>query len=193
MGLFGPSRKQVAGMAQEFAQMGRQEQKDKVARHQNPPSAPLDVSVDWLVFDGGFLPTVNGALQHSGNLGVLFCAPSVRGDESASIWLRKMTPNVSVFMDGKTLRAGLDDGWMDSAMKAHQPLAEVQKRIVKGRILFHYHFDLHPSEISEKDINCFNKVWVDFLKTNTWDEFRRALHAGKLPGAPAWWRSAPLE
>lgn len=192
MGLFRPGRKQLAQMAQEVAQMERQAHADKIARHTNPPERALDASVDWLVFDGGFLPVLNGALQHSGDLGVLFCAPSVPGDATLTVWVQSMTPNVSVFMDGKALRAALEDGWMDSAMKTRQPLADVQRRLAPGQVLFHYHFDLHPSKVSKADIECFNVAWVNFLESNTWDEFRRALHAGRLPGAPAWWRNAPL-
>jgi hypothetical protein len=179
-------------MSREIAAMERNAHSKKVDRHKNPPIRPLDTSVDWLVFDGGFLPTKNGALQHNGDLGVLFCAPSVRGDEPASTWVRSMTPNVSIFMDGKALYAALEDGWIGAAMRAHQPLAEVQKRIAKGRFLFHYHFDLHPSEVSAEAIKNFDVIWPEYLKNHSWQAFRQALHSGQLPGAPKWWQQAPL-
>lgn len=193
MGLFGPSRRQVARMAQEFAQLEREQERDTIAGHQNPPKNPLDRSVDWLVFDGGFLPTVNGALQHSGNLGVLFCAPAVLNDQSLSAWVSRMTPNISLFMNGRVLRDALDDGWMDRAMKQHMPLSDVERQVPKAQMLFHYHFDLHPSQVSPRDIECFNKTWVDYLKSNSWDDFRTALHRGVLPGAPSWWQESPLD
>lgn len=193
MGIFGPSKRQISKMAQEIAELERQQQAEKVQQYKNPPKSPLDNSVQWLVFDGGFLPTRNGALQHAGDLGVLFCAPSVPGDETASIWVRKMTPNVSVFVEGRAFRSALDDGWMGAAMTAHEPLEQVAARLGKNRVLFHYHFDLHPSEVSAKDIDCFNNLWVEFLKTESWDAFRRGLHSGDLPGAPAWWQATPLD
>lgn len=192
MGIFGPSRRQIAKMSQEIAEMERAAHSGMVSEYPNPPKHPLDRSVEWMVFDGGFLPTANGALQHDGELGVLFCAAAKPGERQPDVWLSKMVPNISVFMSGKVLREAFAQGWLREAIRTRRYLSEIEGRFPQGSLIFHYHFDLHPSEVSPEAIQCFNVAWPDYLRRHGWDSFRQALHAGELLGAPSWWQAQPL-
>ena len=169
------------------------ESRAEVARdYANPPKSPLDVTVEWMVFDGGFLPTKNQALQHSGDLGVLFCAAAKPGERQPDIWLSKLVPNSSVFLHGEVLHEALNDGWMREAMRTRRYLSEIRGRLPDGSLLFHSHFVLQPSEVSAEAIECFDVIWPEYLKSHSWQSFRQALHSGQLPGAPQWWQASPL-
>lgn len=174
MGIFGPSRRQIARAEREL-------HATKVSKYSNPPKAPLPAGIEWIVFNG----------QYSGNLGILECAPVIPGDSMASVFLAKSVPRISVFIDGKALRDAFDDGWIREAMQSERYLSDIESKLPKGSLLFHYYFLLAGDEVSMKNaVECVTVLWPEFLENNTWDAFRKALHAGELPGVPEWWRSA---
>lgn len=186
MGIFGPSRRQMA-------QFEREKHAGKVRKYSNPPKEPLPTGMQWMLLDGGFLPVVNEQWQRSGNLGVLEFAPEVPGDVGASHFLRKLVPGISVFIDGKALHDAFDDGWIHRFMQSERLLSDMEWKFPEGSLLFHYYFPLAGAGVSNRNAaECFNVIWPKFLETSTWDAFRKALHAGELPGAPEWWRSATL-
>lgn len=179
MGIFGPSRRQRA----QWAQWERELHATKVSKYSNPPKKPLPEGIEWIVFNG----------QYSGSLGILKAAPVLPGESMTDGVLAKTLPRISVFIDGTVLRDAFDDGWIRKAIQSERYLSDIERKLPKGSLLFHYYFLLDGDDVSaENAVECVTVLWPKFLENNTWDAFRKALHAGELPGAPEWWRSATL-
>lgn len=193
MGLFGPSYRKIR--QQEIKAQIQWEVQERQRKQQslfaNPPREPLDRSIDWVFIDAGWLPILEVGLLNvdSGDLGVMLFGPA---HPQIPHRLREDIPNVSLFVEGSFLRSAHDDGGLlrDPNM-IH--LRDIEVRIPASSILFHYHFDLHPEDVSAEAFAWFNDAWPAYLKDHSWGDFRKALHAGSLPGAPSWWRELPLE